>query len=62
MATCPIKLVMEWTAPEQEDRQRKASPRLWTREVEVSEALAPKSLALLEQQVQAKPLLWSQEA
>lgn len=53
---------MEWTAPEQEDRQRKASPRLWTREVEVSEALAPKSLALLEQQVQAKPLLWSQEA
>lgn len=40
----------------------KASPRLWTREVEVSEALAPKGMALLGQQVQARSSLWSQEA
>lgn len=42
-------------------RPRKASPRLCTREVEVIEALAPKRMALVGQQVQARPSLWSQE-
>lgn len=38
-----------------EDRQRKASPKLWAREVEVSEALAPKSMASLDSRSKPRP-------
>lgn len=61
-------MAIERNAPEQEaglsvlGGQAKASPRLQTREMEVIEALAPKRMALLGQQVQAKSSLWSQEA
>lgn len=44
-----------------EDRQRKASPKLRAGEVEVSEALAPKSMASLDSRSKPSPL-WSQEA